>query len=494
MTAVEHEGAAPCLSVVVPCYNEEATIVTLLQRVLDSPEVAEVIVIDDASSDGSWAEIVSVADDRIVTLRHEFNMGKGAAIAYGISKATKEFLVVQDADLEYDPEEYPVLLGPLRDGLADVVYGSRFHNQRPHRVLYYWHSLGNKLLTLASNMATNLNLTDMETCYKMGRTTVMQSLALEEDRFGVEPEMTAKLAKAGARIYEVGISYNGRTYEEGKKIGWKDGVRAFYCIAKFARRRDYLPPADEVDGTELPPKLAESLTQLEEAANYNAMICDLAFPYLGQRVLEVGSGTGSIALEIAKRYEASGLDWEYLASEPDNGAHARLVERTAVHERVTPMLGLGEDALDEVAGDLDSILLVNVLEHIRDDEAFARAAHARLDAGGALVLWVPAGKVLYSEADKAMGHYRRYTPSTLRRLLARTGFVPEVLQYKNLPGAAAWWTVAKKLGQFPTDGRLPQLYDSAFVPAISKIENKVNVPYGQSLFCVARPSKAAAID
>jgi glycosyltransferase involved in cell wall biosynthesis len=225
---------ARCLSVVVPCYNEEPTIVTLLGRVLKSPYVAEVIVVDDASSDNTLALARSVSDPRIRVFTQPRNMGKGAALRRGFSEATAEYVVVQDADLEYDPAEYPNLLEPLLAGRADVVYGSRFLSDRPHRVLYFWHSVGNKLLTLASNTFTNLNLTDMETCYKVFRREVIQQIELHENRFGFEPEVTAKVARGGWRIYEVGISYSGRTYAEGKKIGFKDALHAARCIVRYS--------------------------------------------------------------------------------------------------------------------------------------------------------------------------------------------------------------------------------------------------------------------
>ena len=226
--------ARPCLSVVVPCYNEEATVLDLLSSVLASPWVAEVVVVDDGSTDRSRELLASVTDPRVRVHLQPHNMGKGAALRTGFSLVTGEFAVVQDADLEYDPGEYGVLLEPLLDGRADVVYGSRFQSGRPHRVLYFWHTLGNRFLTLLSNMFTDLNLTDMETCYKVFRRDVIQSIEIEEDRFGFEPEVTAKVAARGDRVYEVGISYSGRTYADGKKIGWRDGVRAIVCIVKYS--------------------------------------------------------------------------------------------------------------------------------------------------------------------------------------------------------------------------------------------------------------------
>ncbi|CAA9244599.1 MAG: Glycosyl transferase, family 2 [uncultured Acidimicrobiales bacterium] len=228
------ERALPILSVVMPCYNEERTVLETCKRVLASPWCGELVVVDDASADGSLAQLALLDDPRVRILRQDVNQGKGAALRRGFAEAAGPYVVVQDADLEYDPADFALLLEPLLSGAADVVYGSRFQGGRPHRVLYFWHSVGNKLLTVASNAFTNLNLTDMETCYKAFRSEVLQSIELEEDRFGIEPEITAKVARGGWRIYEVGISYSGRTYAEGKKIGWRDGVRAIVCIVRYS--------------------------------------------------------------------------------------------------------------------------------------------------------------------------------------------------------------------------------------------------------------------
>jgi glycosyltransferase involved in cell wall biosynthesis len=223
-----------CLSVVMPCYNEQETVKEIVGRVLASPLVAELVVVDDASTDRTLEIVRSIDDPRIRVLEQRPNQGKGAALRTGFGAATSEYVIVQDADLEYDPAEYDTVLAPLIDGRADVVFGSRFLADRPHRVLYFWHSVGNKVLTTLSNMFTDLNLTDMETCYKAFRREVLEQIEIEEDRFGFEPEITAKVARGGWRIYEVGISYSGRTYDEGKKIGWRDGMWALVCIVKYA--------------------------------------------------------------------------------------------------------------------------------------------------------------------------------------------------------------------------------------------------------------------
>jgi glycosyltransferase involved in cell wall biosynthesis len=225
----------PEISVVIPCYNEASTIETLLDAVRASeiPD-KEILVVDDGSTDGTRDKLRTLeGQPGLRVIFHEKNRGKGAALRTGFQAATGHVVIVQDADLEYDPKEYPKLLAPIRAGKADVVYGSRFAGGESHRVLYFWHYAANKLLTLFSNMFTNLNLTDMETCYKAFRREVIQKIDLREERFGFEPEVTAKVARMGCRIYEVGISYSGRTYAEGKKIGWRDGLRAIWCIVRY---------------------------------------------------------------------------------------------------------------------------------------------------------------------------------------------------------------------------------------------------------------------
>jgi glycosyltransferase involved in cell wall biosynthesis len=235
MNITSNSSCPQCLSVVMPAYNEEKTIDQIIALVLSQQPVSELIIVEDCSKDGTWAKLQSwkERDPRVRLFRHEVNQGKGAALRTGLSKATSPFVLIQDADLEYDPTEYYVLLAPMLQDRADVVFGSRFAGGA-HRVLYYWHSVGNRLLTTLSNMCTNLGLTDMETCYKAFRLDVIQRISIEENRFGFEPEITAKVAKLGVRIFEVPISYYGRTYAEGKKIGWKDGFSAIRCIIKYS--------------------------------------------------------------------------------------------------------------------------------------------------------------------------------------------------------------------------------------------------------------------
>ena len=235
ITSSSNASIEACLSVVMPVYNEVAIVSQVVDSVLAQPPLRELIIMDDASTDGTPDVLCRLAalEPRIRSILHKVNQGKGAALRTGLQKASAPFVVVQDADLEYDPAEYYVLLGPMLSGKADVVFGSRFKGAHAQRVLYYWHFVGNRLLTTASNMATNLNLTDMETCYKLFRGEVVQQISIEENRFGFEPEITAKVARLGVRIYEVSISCYGRTYGEGEEAAWKDGFRALWCIFKY---------------------------------------------------------------------------------------------------------------------------------------------------------------------------------------------------------------------------------------------------------------------
>ena len=222
------------LSIIIPCFNESSTILSLIDAVKQSPVTdREIIIVDDGSKDGTRDILGEMNDSEVRVIFHKANQGKGAALRTGFQEATGDICIVQDADLEYDPQEFPLVIQPILEGKADVVFGSRFQSGRPHRVVYFWHRIGNGVLTLMSNFFTDLNLSDMETCYKAFRREVIQSIRIRENRFGFEPEVTAKVAKMNLRIYEVGISYYGRTYDEGKKIGWRDGFRAIYCILKY---------------------------------------------------------------------------------------------------------------------------------------------------------------------------------------------------------------------------------------------------------------------
>ena len=473
---------APCLSVVMPCYNERDTIDEIVDRVLASPYTAELIIIDDESTDGTRELLAQLDDPRVRVLLQPFNQGKGAALRCGFAAATQPFVIVQDADLEYDPDDYEIVLEPLLNDQADVVYGSRFHSNQPHRVLYFWHSVGNKALTLASNFFTNLNLTDMETCYKAFRLEVLQSFLLEEDRFGIEPEITAKIAAGRWRVYEVGISYAGRTYEQGKKIGWRDGVHAMYCIvnyspvAAWARKRaaERRTPAsiDDADA-----QLAGVLDAIDEASEYADWIASLLAEHVSGKILEVGSGHGVLTERLAHLGHVT-------ASDPSERAVELLRKRFADNPNVAVVEGDAESVPGE--GLYDTIVMINVLEHIPDDVGALATLSKKLRPGGKMVMWVPAFNLLYSRFDSAIGHHRRYRRKTVSLACKRAGLSVVDVQYVNSAGFMAWLLYARVLGQVPTKGWTTQLYDRNVVPLLRKLENGREMPLGQSVLCVAQ--------
>ena len=472
------------MSVVIPCYNEAATIREVIRRVLASPLVGELIVVDDASRDGSSDLVTGLGDPRIRLLIQPRNMGKGAALRRGLIEAQLPFVVIQDADLEYSPGDYPGLLQPLIEDRADVVYGSRFHSSRPHRVLYYWHSVGNKLLTTASNMVTNLNLTDMETCYKMFRREVLQDIEIDEDRFGFEPEITAKIARGGWRIFEVGIGYDGRTYAEGKKIGWRDGVRALYCIARYGLAPRFFP-ADEANRASgsaarfdvADRELQGSLESLEDAKNYADWLVELIAPYLRGNILEVGAGLGTLSERLAGHGHV-------VASELSLTCVQRLREKFGGHPAIEVVEGEGVSGVGDRK--FESIVLVNVLEHIEDDAAALGKLEQQLLPGGHLLLFVPAFEALMSDFDRSIGHHRRYHRARLIGAVYRAGLEVVEARYVNTVGAAIWWAFTKKLGGVPTKKWPVRLFDKAIVPWLRKLETGRVAPFGQSLLLVAR--------
>jgi SAM-dependent methyltransferase len=475
------QAARPCLSVIIPCYNEVATVERVVGAVLASPFTAEVVVVDDGSTDGTRELLSTITDARVRVILHERNQGKGAALRTGFGHATADYVIVQDADLEYDPADFAHVLAPLLDGKADVVYGSRFTSSGQRRVLYFWHAVGNRLLTLASNMMTNLNLTDMETCYKAFRREVIQSIEIEEDRFGFEPEITAKLAAGHYRIYEVGISYDGRTYAEGKKIGWRDGVRAGYCIARYsptgralaARRASQTIPVafDHAD-----EELAGSLDSLDALERYRDWILSVIEPALRAPILEIGAGHGTFTRALAARGQV-------VACEPSGRAFALLAGELASDERVTLVKGDIDDAVEH--GPFGSAVAINVLEHIPDDLGALRATFGALVPGGTLALYVPAHMALYSDFDRSIGHQRRYDRRGLTELVQGAGFTVDSCRYMNAAGALAWLVSARVLKQRPTDPARAKLYDRVAVPLIRPLEQRWSPPLGQSLVLLA---------
>ena len=471
----------PCLSVVIPCFNEEATVGEVLARVLASELTAEVVVVDDGSTDGTRGivEEVAATDARVRLLVQPCNLGKGAALRRGFECATAPYVIVQDADLEYDPDEWPKLLGPLVDGRADVVYGSRFLTGEAHRVLYFWHAVGNRVLTLTSNAFTNLNLSDMETCYKVFRREVIQSIELREDRFGFEPEVTAKVARAGWRVYELAIGYSGRTYAEGKKIGWRDGVRAMWCIVRYSSVGDRVAPSptDVVPGTfdASHDELEDTLETLD-AAGYADWVMEQIEPHVKGRILDVGAGTGTMTTRLLRVGEVT-------AVEPA----ARLARQLLARFEDEPRVRVVHGTIDDVApiAEYDSAVIINALEHVEDDRQLLRDVARRVRAGGSICVFVPAHEWLYSDYDRRIGHHRRYRKSSLAHTVAAAELELVQLEFVNLPGALAWLLGTRALRMSPSR-RSVALYDRFVLRLTRLLERRWRPPFGQSLLAVLR--------
>jgi glycosyltransferase involved in cell wall biosynthesis len=422
------------LSVVVPCYNEAATIRPLLGRVAAQPMVREIIVIDDASTDGTDGELAAALRDwpasgpELRVIRQHANRGKGAALRAGFRQVTAPITIVQDADLEYDPREYPRLLQPIQDGDADVVYGSRFEGF-PRRVLYFWHSLGNRLLTLLSNLTTNLNLTDMETGYKAFRSDILKAVPLRSDGFGFEPEITAKVAKLGCRIYEVPISYHGRSYAEGKKIGWRDGLQAIGVILKYWLWSDLGPGTQQM-----------TLRLLQKSAGYNRWVYQMVQPWIGRDILEIGSGLGSMTRHILGHGRVT-------ASDISSFCLSELRRTFGENENVeVRYLDITRNSAPET-GLYDTIVCLNVLEHLGDDREALQHMHRLLRPGGRLILYVPANPRLYCGIDRTVGHHRRYEMGDLLGKMRETGFQVTHQRHHNTLAAVGWWIQGKVFGK-----------------------------------------------
>jgi glycosyltransferase involved in cell wall biosynthesis len=419
------------LSILVPLYNEEEFIATLLERVIAAPLPGEmerqIIVVDDGSTDSSVEEVQSVAARRpglITVLSSGRNEGKTSALRRAIAEARGDFVIIQDSDLEYDPREYARILAPLLDGRADAVYGSRFMVAGERRVLYFWHSLANHLLTGMCNIFADLNLTDMETCYKAFRTPLLKSIPIRSRRFGFEPEITVKLAKRQARIYETPISYNGRTYEEGKKIGLKDAFEAFWVILRTALSSDIYVDKDK-----------DILDAFSDAPNFNRWIAQTIQPHLGKHVLELGAGIGNLTRVLVprrRRYVATDIDREHVE---------RLRVRLAGRPNLETAILDASRAEDYVPfhNRMDTVVCLNVLEHIKDDRAALVSMHATLQEGGRAVILVPEGQGIYNSLDEELGHCRRYSEEELRRRMTEAGFLVEAIVRFNRISRPAWW-------------------------------------------------------
>jgi glycosyltransferase involved in cell wall biosynthesis len=462
------------LGIIVPVYNEQYLVETSLKRlaVLDeSPWLTRVrvVVVNDASTDQTGEALQRFREklwssERVqfewIFVEHDTNQGKGAAIQTGLTQVDTDLVVIHDADLEYHPEDLIKMIEVFVAEDADAVFGSRFLASEYRRVLFFRHSVGNQLLTLLTNFVTDLNLTDMETCYKMFRTDLIKSIPLESARFGFEPEITIKLAKREARIFEMPIRYSGRTYAEGKKITWKDGVKALGALVKYGiSDRVYI---DDEHGSAI-------LARLNRAPRFTRWMADTIRPYVGERVLEIGAGIGNLTTNLVPRsvYWASDINPQYL-------------DRLTKLKITRPYLQVGytdaQSGETYPKSEFDTVICLNVVEHLEDDVKALRNIRASLDKNGRAIVLVPAGPGLYGTLDKVLGHYRRYTRDQLVEACARAGFrVEKVLKFNRI-GSPGWWWNGKVLKR-TTFGFWQIKLLNTLVPLVRPIDRFLPLPH-----------------
>ncbi len=467
------------ISVLIPVLNERWTIEKLLQSVLESPVglEKELIVVDDGSTDGSQDIVrrICEADDRVKFVQHPENRGKGAAIRTATEHMTGDVAIIQDADLEYDPNEYPKLLRPILEGHADAVFGSRFAGSE-RRILLFWHSLGNKLLTLVCNAMNDLNLTDMETCYKVVRTDILRELRLQSNTFTIEPELTTRLAQWGARIYEVPISYRGRSRQEGKKIRPSDGIKAIWAMirSRFIDTRFTMHTGMYV------------LRSLQKARKYNQWLVGQVAPYLGHRVAEAGAGIGNLSQLLSEREHLLLIDHDpvYVASLQET-FQGRGNIRVAHCDLTDP--GFEQQWEDD---QLDTVFCSNVLEHLGPHEEIIQSFHKTLRNDGHCVIIVPAEPKLYNGLDTSLGHHRRYRAEDLKSMMERAGFEVVFQKQACKVGSLAWFINGTILRRRRLTPRQMKLFDRCW--PVFKLFDKVLPWAGMSLIMVGKKVDSAS--
>ena len=468
----------------MPVYNERTVVERCVSLVLTAPlpenMEREVVIVDDCSTDGTSDILQRLAAQfpQIRLYRQPQNRGKGAAVRKAIEKASGDFSLIQDADLEYDPSEYPRLLRPLLDGHADAVFGSRYMAGEQTRILLFWHSMINKGLTLVSNMFCNLNLTDMETCYKVFRTDLLKSIPIRSDRFGFEPEIVMKSAKRKLRIYEVPISYHGRTYEEGKKIGWKDGIKALGVILKYWI----------IDDLYSAPYGHGVLNNLTGTPQYLSWVTRKLRPYVGDEVLEVGAGIGNIAGRLMGKRAL------YMAAEKDP-LHLHALRNRFLRTPNVVVQRIDPEVPEDVAGlgaCFDTVLCLNVLEYMHDPSRVIGTLRTVLKPNGVVVVLVPRGPGLFGTLDRSLGHRRRFAEAEARRLLEHQGFAVETVSSFNKAGTPPWWAYSKLFGSKKINKPVLKIFDKT-VWLWRRFDRLIPWP-GLSLIIVARKRADARLE
>ena len=467
------------LSILMPVYNEVRTLRTIVRRVLNSPVPLplELVCVDDASRDGSAAllEEMAAADPRIRVIKQPVNRGKGAAVREAIRHMRGDIAIIQDADLEYDPADYPTLLAPLLEGRADAVFGSRFAMTSQRRVLLYWHSVANKALTWLFNVLNDVNISDMETCYKAVRADVLKQTPLKSERFNIEPELSTRLAQWNLRLYEVPVSYHGRTAAEGKKIGLKDAFSAVWALVRY---RFFDTRFTSHDGYYI-------LQSVRHARGFNRWMLRQFDAYIGGRVLEAGCGIGNFTELLLDRPRLICVDSDTLYVQMIGWRFGHLSNVRVLKGDLTDP-DLRRELADE---NIDTVICLNVLEHIKDDHAALETYARVLQPGGRVIILVPAHPSLYSACDRALGHERRYEREELRSKIEAAGFEVEHIHEFNRMGTVGWW-VNKQRGRTDLSPREMRTFE--LILPVAKLVERFGVLPGLSLVAVGRKPGASA--
>ncbi len=465
------------ISVIMPVYNEVYTVAECIRKVIavKSPHISEIelIVIDDGSKDGT-REILHQMEKRytnLIYIEHPKNQGKGAALRTGISKASKDVCIIQDADLEYDPNDFHKLMLPFIKEGADAVYGSRFLVRGYTRLLYYRHAMVNRFLTFLANLITDINFTDMETCYKAVRTKLLKSIPIRSNGFDFEPEISVKLTKRGAHIFEVPISYSGRTKEEGKKISWKDGPKALMTLLKYSFIDDIYKKGQY--GSHI-------LLSLTQAPNFSKWMADIIRPFLGKRVLEIGAGIGNLTKQLTprQRYVASEINEYYLD-------YLKNYCKNKPYLEVEKINLINSDDFIDFKENFDTVVCLNVLEHVENDINSLKNIYSALSPGGKAIILVPQGQWLFSSLDKEVGHYRRYSTDQLIEIMRTAGFeIEQTIQSFNKIGVLSW-IINGKLLRRKSISKLQLKILNSLIWTLRLIDNFL--PWkGLSIICIGR--------